>query len=1154
MSIPPRILRMNNCKVRWPLNLCFPVILAALVANGPVFAQTASTGAIRGGIVDLTGAGVPGVAVEAVSSATGTTRKSVSEANGIYTVGLLPPGIYQLRFLAAGFETATPSPVNVSVAQTITLNVKMVVGAQQQTVEVSATVDPLIQTESAALGTTVSGQTIQGVPLTERNYTQILTMSPGVAADVNNAASLGKGTQDFYVNGAGNISNNYHMDGTDINNYGSSRAGDFVQQAGIAIPNPDTIQEFRIQTTLYDAGYGRDAGANVEVVTKSGSNRFHGGLFEFFRNTDLDANDTFLKRAGQSRPIMQQNQFGGIFGGPLRKNKLFFFGSYQGTRQVNGLSPSSFASNTLPALTNDRTPAALGRIFCGQATAFGGATVNCDGSNISPVALNLLNVKIPNGTYLVPTPQTIRTGSNGIPIGFSAYSIPAHFKEDQYLVNTDYIISSKHRLEQRYFHATDPQYQPFSTCSCTPGSGLNLNFSNDVATLRLTSSLAPTLVNEATVSFVRSTGYLVSDATITDQSLGLTPGNPNYALMPIITLNGLFTLGGTGNDNSFSVVNTYQASDQISFTHGRHALRAGYEFHVQQFNFDDPNQLRGALTFQSFPDFLLGQSAAQNGSLYSNVFTSTAAQGTYYKGYRAREMASFFQDDFKANTRLTFNLGVRWEVNTGVSERFGNMSGLLTTLIQSNPPPTAAGSFAGFVVPGNYSHSLPDGVTRLGNNTLAQTATPVHNVGPRFGFSWQPLSTSSSLVVRGGYGVFYSLTNGNSVLQTLGGQPFVSRLSLTGVLNAAATFQVPYTVPLTPGVWTPRTPTSQLSETLVAANYDSPMTQQFSLDVQGQVAPETVLEVSYAGTRSTRLSESRALNAALLASPANPINGITTNTLANVPQRVPFLGFAPNGTTSIETYGFSMFHSLQATLKRRFSHGLQFQAAYTWSKVMTSVQGTGQTAVFVGGSGNSNDPSDRFQRWSPAGYDRTHRIVLVYLWKIPNPKTGPSFVQQALRNWSLSGVATIQTGLPLTITDSRGGSIYGFASTSRAQLCPGATYGDISTPGSVGRRLNNYFNAAAFCPVPVIGNGTGYGNTGAGIVRGPDQNNIDLSIVKTFHVAEGHSFEFRSEFFNALNHVQYSTPGTAFGTASFGVIGSTSVAPRLIQFGLKYNF
>jgi hypothetical protein len=402
--------------------------------------------------------------------------------------------------------------------------------------------------------------------------------------------------------------------------------------------------------------------------------------------------------------------------------------------------------------------------------------------------------------------------------------------------------------------------------------------------------------------------------------------------------------------------------------------------------------------------------------------------------------------------------------------------------------------------------------------------------------------------------VFYSVPNGNSVLQTLGAQPFVSRVSLTGTGNGAATFQVPYTVQLTPGVWQPRTPTSQLSETLVAANYDSPMTQQFSLDVQGTVLPSTLLEVAYVGTRSTRLSESRALNEARLASPDSPINGITINTLANVAQRVPFLGFAPTGATSIETYGFSMFHSLQATLKREFSHGIQFQAAYTWSKAMTTVQGTGQTAVFVGGSGNSNDPNDRSQRWSPAGFDRTHRMVIVYLWRLPSPKGAATLLRHAASNWSVSGVATVQTGVPLTITDSRGGSIFGFASTSRAQLCPGVSYSDIPTSGSVGSRVNGYFNPTAFCAVPVIGNGTGYGNSGAGIVRGPDQNNIDLSIAKTFKVSERHAFEFRSEFFNVLNHSQYSTPGTAFGTASFGVIGSTSVAPRLIQFALKYGF
>ncbi len=1146
------------------LSLPAAALLIQLLLGAAAYAQTASSGSIKGTVADEAGAMIPDVVVSAVSSANGIQRSGITDGSGNYTLSLLPPGSYQLQFSAKGFKTASPAPVTVNVTEITIVSISMVLGTQQQTVQVTAEAVPLVQSESATLGTVVEGKTIQTVPLTERNYTQVLTMSPGVAGDVNNAASLGKGTQDVYVNGTSNISNNFHMDGADINNFGSGRSGDFVQQAGIAIPNPDTIQEFKIQTTLYDAGYGRDAGANVDVVTKSGTNEFHGNLFEFLRNTKLDANDTFLKGQGQPRADMKQNQFGGTFGGPILKNKLFFFGSYQGTRQVNGLSPSSFSSNTLPALTNDRSAATVGSQFCGQSTAYGGVRVACNGSNINPVALNFLNYKLPNGIYLIPTPQQIRTASGGNLIGFSSYSIPAHFTEDQYLVNTDYTISDKHRLEERYFHSNDPQDQPFSSCAagCTPGAGVATTFTNDVGTLKLTSALSPAFVNEALVSFIRNTGVLVSESTQTDPLFGITPGNPNYLLMPIITVNGLFSLGGGGNDNSFSTVNTYEAADQVAFTRGRHTLRAGFDYERQQFNFNDPNVLRGSITFQTFPDFLLGMSAAQNGSPYSNVFSSTAAQGDYYKAYRAQDMSAFIQDDFKVNSRLTLNAGLRWELNGGVSEAHGHMSSVSPSLVLSNPPPTAAGSYAGYVVPSNYPNvnqagSIPAGVTVLSNKTLAGDGLPLHNFGPRFGFAWQPLPNSNRLVVRGGYGVFYTRPNGNSILQTLSGQPFVSRIGLSGSSDRSATFQVPFTATLTPGVWAPRTPTSQQSATLVAQNYDSPLTQQYNLDVQGEIAPNTVLEVGYVGTKSSRLMESRALNEALLASPSNPVNGITTNTVANAYLRVPYIGFSPTGLTSIETYGASEYNSLQATLKHQLSHGVQLQAAYTWSKVLTDVQGSGINAVFAGGSGNSNDPNNRAQRWGPAAYDRTHRLVLVYLWNIPSPRNGIVPLRKALSNWTFTGVTTIQTGTPLTITDSKAGSIYGFASTARAQLCSGYTAGQLVTGGSLGSRVNNYFNTAGFCPAPVIANGTGYGDSGVGIVRGPGQSNFDLALAKTTHVgglSENGAIEFRTEFFNAFNHVQYSNPGTTYGTASFGIIGSTSVAARLIQFALKYNF
>ncbi len=1136
------------------------LLLASLPLQQRALSQSSTTGAIRGTVTDPSGAVLPNATVTVISDATGTTRTVKTDGSGSYNVGLLPPGTYEVGFNAEGFKSQLPESVTVIITETNKVDAALVPGSQDQTVEVSAA-PQLLQSESATLGTVVDGKTIQDVPLTERNYTQVLTMSPGVAGDVNNAASLGQGTQNVYVNGGSSISNNFHMDGADINNFGSGSAANFVQQAGIAIPNPDAIQEFKIQTTLYDAGYGRDAGANVDVVTKSGTNQFHGALFEFFRNDIFNANDSFLKFAGQPRPAMKQNQFGGTVGGPLLKDKFFFFVTYQGTRQVNGLSSSSLASNTLPALTNDRTSPTLGAEFCNQPTQYGGQQVACNGSNINPVALALLNVKIPNGTYLIPTPQRYGLSATGQPVGFSTYSIPAHFSEDQFLINTSYVISEKHRLEEHYFRSADPQIQPFSTCTagCTPGSGVNPDFTNHVATLKLTSALTSNFLNEAQVALVRNTGTLTTDATIPAAQLGITPSDPAYPLMPLVTVNGSFSLGGSNNDVSRSAVNTFEVEDQVSWTHGRQSIRAGFLGERQEFNFDDPNNFRGSLTFETFSDLLLGMSAAQNGSAYSNVYAANSAQGNYYKAYRAIDMAPFLQDDIKLTPHLTINTGVRWELNGGVSEAYGHMSSVSPAILASSPPPTAAGTYAGFTVPSNYPDPLPAGVTRLSGKTLAEDGMPVHNFGPRFGFSWQPRGGAGGTVLRGGYGVFYTLPNGNSILQTLGNQPYVSTASLSSVSNAAATFSNPFTTVLTPGVWKPRTATSQLSAVTVEHNIDSPMTQQYNLDVQQQLPSQTVFELGYVGTRGTRLAESRNINLPSLASPQGPINGITTNTVANAPQRVPYLGFGPATLTQIETYGFSMYNSLQASVRKQMSHGVQLQGAYTWGKTMTTVtSGYGTNGVFAGGSGNVNNPDIRSERYGPAGYDRTNRFVFVYVWQIPSLREGSHLVRSATEGWELSGVTTVQSGLPLEFTDARGGSIYGSGSTSLAQFAPGMGNGNIlNNVGATRFRIRNYFNSSTFTAPPAIGNGTGFGNVAIGAARGPGQNNYDMALVKTTHVGglnENGSLIFRTEFFNAFNHPQYANPGTAVGTASFGVIGSASVAPRLIQFAMKYEF
>jgi len=360
----------------------------------------------------------------------------------------------------------------------------------------------------------------------------------------------------------------------------------------------------------------------------------------------------------------------------------------------------------------------------------------------------------------------------------------------------------------------------------------------------------------------------------------------------------------------------------------------------------------------------------------------------------------------------------------------------------------------------------------------------------------------------------------------------------------------------------------------VAQNIDSPLVEQYNLDVEQQMPAKLVLEVGYVGTRGTRLAESRALNRAFLASPSNPINGVTTNTVAsaNLQARVPYQGFTPNGVTRIETYGFSNYNSMQATLKRQLSHGVYLQAAYTWSKVLTTVTGgDGTNGVFSGGSANSNDPNNRHARWGPAGYDRTNRLVIVYSWQLPSWKNGNAFERVATGGWRFSGVTTLQSGKPLTFTDAKDGTAYGTA--SRAQFAPGVGNGNIlnKNGGSMLTRIKNntYLNPSAslFVTAPAVpfsaAASTGgpqaidYGNSAIGAARGPGNDNWDMTLSKTTRVGgfrEDATLDFRTEFFNVWNHPQYANPGTGAGTASYGVINSSVVAPRLIQFALKYVF
>ena len=367
-------------------------------------------------------------------------------------IPLLPPGDYTVSASSSGFKISSYPDVRVKITETQALNIELQVGAKGEQVVVTATAEQL-QTESSSLGQVTDGITVRSLPLVTRNYTQIIGLNPGVNVEVTNAGALGRGpggTTDagMAVNGNTAADNNYQMNGVGINDLESSGG----MSGGVAIPNPDTIVEFKVQTGQYDASYGRNAGASVDVVTKGGSNALHGSLWEFFRNDVLNANTYFRNLAGQSKPVLKQNQFGFVLGGPIKKDKLFFFGSYQGTRQRNGLDSSCLSQVTSAPLTNDRSQAALGALFAGQRGViqdlFGGVgpAIAADGSNISAAALALLQRKLPSGGYVIPTPQVIDTNQPFDSQGFSLFSIPCPYTENQYMANADYQQSAKSKF------------------------------------------------------------------------------------------------------------------------------------------------------------------------------------------------------------------------------------------------------------------------------------------------------------------------------------------------------------------------------------------------------------------------------------------------------------------------------------------------------------------------------------------------------------------------------------------------------------------------------------------------------------------------------------------------------------------------------------
>jgi hypothetical protein len=591
-----------------------------------LFAQSSGTSGLTGTVTDQTGAVVQNVTVTLTNTANNSARTAVTGADGTYRFTLLPPGAYQVRFTASGFKAAEVTAVNLDVTETPVVDQKLEVGAQTDHVTVEASVETL-QTTSSSLGTTIGARQVTELPLSSRNFTQILGLSAGASAPVNNATAFGKGTLDIAVNGNDTMGNNFQLDGVAVNNIANGgSANDSGIYAGIGIPSPDALQEFRIQTSTYDASYGRNAGANVNVVTKSGTNAFHGTAFEFFRNAQLNANGFFYNRnvcpvtyAGENCPkqVLNQNQYGGVIGGPIKKDKLFFFASYEGLKNRNGISPEGNSSGiVLPPIpggngTDRTTPQFLQQLIqenCGPTVGGVPATLGpnylpCSATTVSGPALAILQLKNSNGTYYIP-------GNNGQTQYNVAYSVPSASTENQGLLNGDYIINSKNTLAMRYFYSSDPRTIPFPQFgNQLPGDPQSTYNSNTDAVVRLTTIVSNTFLNEVRASFQRNLS-VTSDAGPsgdTPADLGIKPLVNGFKLPPpILFAVDNFSIFGHLVDPTYSPTNQRQIADQISWSHGKHTIRAGFELEWTQYNLVFPGLERGALIMGTFQDLLVG--------------------------------------------------------------------------------------------------------------------------------------------------------------------------------------------------------------------------------------------------------------------------------------------------------------------------------------------------------------------------------------------------------------------------------------------------------------------------------------------------------------------------------------------------------------------
>jgi Carboxypeptidase regulatory-like domain len=1073
--------------------------IATLLIAGAVsaFGQSA-TATIVGRVVDASGASVSGASVTAINTDTNERRNAPSDPDGSYIFPALAVGNYRVEAQLAGFKNFARTGITLEVNRNARVDIQLEVGAVTETVEVTGDA-PVVDTFQVQMGALVDQRRVENLPLSGRNIYSLVSTLAGVRSVASEEVSTRNGNL-VRANGSRLTHTSFTLDGGFNNSH--------WRNGGQASPNPDAVQEFNVITNNFNAEYGRSSGSVVSVVTKSGTNEFHGGLYEFLRNDKLNAKNFFESTVAPLR----QHQFGGMLGGPVIRNKTFFFGSHERFR----IRSSEFRNTAVP-------PTAAERL--GDFSAAAAAQRPLDPTNNRQ--------PFPNGLIPVsrfdPVARTVINRYIGLPNSgrFLETRQPRTSDQNQYVAKGDHLLNSQHKIFGTFFYLHNDEFAPFGNQAASNIPEYTVytpSYYQYNAIVNHNWIPSPTFLNELRFTYTRNfyDDPAFNNYTWSDWGSRIPlAADFHKPYPPSFNVTGRFNIG-KGNDHHGQRDDSFVFSENATHTRGRHNLKYGtfyaYERYNSKLSLTGAGALAstGSITANPLADFMLGRGA---------TFRQTS--GTL-RAMRRFDWESFIQDDWKIHPKLTLNLGVRYEL----VPRFWSSRKDLQTFrpgVQSTLIPKA-----------------PVGMAFEGDPGVPRSMAPLdkNNLAPRVGVAYDVFGNGRT-AIRAGFGIFYSHPHADSAT-FIQNQPFQHDLTIFGIDNLID----PYAS--SPFGRNPFPPTSkEINEPLrvdfanpfflypllgswMDAEMTTPYAQQYSFAIEHQVLNDLSVQAAYVGNTGRKLQVMYDVNAPAFRPGASTVN--------NVNDRRPIQPGIIGQLSKIDTASNSNYNSLQLSIERRFRQGFSITANYTWSKAIDEISDDPGSPV----SYALADQRSRAYNRSASDIDLRHIFNITYVWELPTVRRWSWLGSHVLSGWQLNGLARITSGDALNILAGVDTNLDGITTNDRPNVIGNAR---LSADRSRQDKIARYFDTAAFQPV-VTG---ALGTVGRNIMYGPGTINWDGSAFKNIRVTERHQLQFRAEFFNALNKVNLRNPVNALNSTTFGQI-RTAGAPRVVQFALKYNF